>query len=136
MVNGSLKPSLSHRSLPLPEEMFSSGQGFWWSPKGKYLAYIESNDTDVHHIEYTWFGDDQYPSTVSIPYPKVRHPPAFTPTSTDVTETCLLCVILTTVVVFVCEQPGTPNPVVKVFVVDAENATVAQAHVPTPFQDM
>lgn len=67
-------PSHSHRSFPLPEEMFSSGQGFWWSPGGKYLAYIESNDTQVQHIEYTWFGDDQYPGTITIPYPKVRHP--------------------------------------------------------------
>lgn len=54
--------------------MFSSSQGLWWSPSGKYLAYIESNDTEVHNIEYSWFGDDQYPSTVSIPYPKVGHP--------------------------------------------------------------
>lgn len=84
------------------EEMFSSGQGFWWSPNGKYLAYMESNDTQVHHIEYTWFGDEQYPGTASIPYPK----------------------------------PGTPNPKVKVFVVDTDNTTnIAQAHVPTLFQN-
>ncbi|XP_075905474.1 dipeptidyl peptidase 4 [Nelusetta ayraudi] len=84
------------------EEMFSSGQGFWWSPGGKYLAYMESNDTQVHHIEYTWFGDEQYPGTASIPYPK----------------------------------PGTPNPKVKVFVVDTDNTTnIAQAHVPTLFQN-
>lgn len=58
----------------LPEEMFSSAQGFWWSPGGKYVAYIQSNDTDVHRIEYSWYGDKQYPSTVSIPYPKVGRP--------------------------------------------------------------
>lgn len=52
--------------------MFSSGQGFWWSPGGKHVAYMESNDTEVHHIEYSWYGQEQYPSTVSIPYPKVR----------------------------------------------------------------
>ncbi|XP_053170599.1 dipeptidyl peptidase 4-like [Scomber japonicus] len=52
------------------EEMFSSTQGFWWSPGGKYVAYAEFNDTEVPHIEYTWYGDKQYPSTVSIPYPK------------------------------------------------------------------
>lgn len=64
-------PSHSHL---LPEEMFSSGQGFWWSPGGKRVAYIESNDTEVHHIEYTWYGEAQYPVTISIPYPKVGNP--------------------------------------------------------------
>lgn len=87
----------SSLSLPLPEEMFSSSQGFWWSPGGKYLAYIESNDTLVQHIEYTWFGDDQYPGTVSIPYPKVRHPLARNWAGDMQTELgrALLCVILT-----------------------------------------
>lgn len=89
-------PSQSHRSnLPLAEEMFSSGQGFWWSPNGKYLAYIESNDTQVHHIEYTWFGDEQYPGTASIPYPKVRHPLTRNSADDARTELCSLCVILT-----------------------------------------
>lgn len=129
LVNGFLNLSQSHRSLSLPEEMFSSGQAFWWSPNGKYLAYMESNDTDVQHIEYTWFGDEQYPSTVSIPYPKVRHTPA------SWTEPCSLCLILTVSVSD--KQPGTPNALVKVFVVNAEDPTnVTQAHVPTPFQDM
>uniref|UniRef100_A0A3B5MZD2 Uncharacterized protein n=1 Tax=Xiphophorus couchianus TaxID=32473 RepID=A0A3B5MZD2_9TELE len=72
------------------EEMFSSNQGFWWSPGGKYLAYAEFNDTLVHNIEYPWYGEGQYPSTISIPYPKV----------------------------------GTPNPVVKLFVVDTDNTTI------------
>ncbi|XP_072305849.1 dipeptidyl peptidase 4 [Eucyclogobius newberryi] len=52
------------------EEMFSSSQGLWWSPGGKFVAYAHFNDSLVPHIEYTWFGDQQYPSTVSIPYPK------------------------------------------------------------------
>ncbi|XP_038157924.1 dipeptidyl peptidase 4 [Cyprinodon tularosa] len=72
------------------EEMFSSNAGFWWSPGGKYLAYAEFNDTPVHNIEYSFYGDGQYPSTISIPYPK----------------------------------PGTPNPVVKLFVVDTDNTTI------------
>lgn len=57
----------------VPEEMFSSNQGLWWSPGGKNLAYAEFNDTGVHTIEYSWYGENQYPSTVSIPYPKVAH---------------------------------------------------------------
>uniref|UniRef100_A0A8D0AIZ0 Dipeptidyl-peptidase 4 n=1 Tax=Sander lucioperca TaxID=283035 RepID=A0A8D0AIZ0_SANLU len=79
------------------EEMFSSTQGLWWSPGGKYVAYAEFNDTEVHTIEYSWYGEYQYPSTVSIPYPK----------------------------------PGTPNPIVKLFVVDTDNTTtITEVFVP------
>lgn len=67
----------SHTDL-LPEEMFSSGQGLWWSPGGKRVAYVQTNDTEVHHIEYSWYGQGQYPQTVSIPYPKVGRPAAAT----------------------------------------------------------
>ncbi|KAF7669990.1 hypothetical protein LDENG_00090310 [Lucifuga dentata] len=82
------------------EEMFSSNQGLWWSPGGKYVAYVEFNDTEVHTIEYSWYGKDQYPRTVVIPYPKA----------------------------------GTPNPVVRLFVVDAANTTkTAEVVVPTSF---
>lgn len=82
------------------EEMFSSNQGLWWSPGGKNLAYAEFNDTGVHTIEYSWYGENQYPSTVSIPYPK----------------------------------PGTPNPTVKLFVVDTDNATkISEVVVPDSF---
>ncbi|XP_045904580.1 dipeptidyl peptidase 4-like [Micropterus dolomieu] len=82
------------------EEMFSSNQALWWSPGGKYVAYAEFNDTDVHTIEYSWYGENQYPSTVSIPYPK----------------------------------PGTPNPVVKLFVVDTDNTKeITEVVVPPSF---
>lgn len=85
------------------EEMFSSGQGFWWSPGGKYVAFAEFNDTKVHTIEYSWFGDNQYPSTVIIPYPK----------------------------------PGTPNPIVKLFVVDTDNvANINEVVVPATFSSV
>uniref|UniRef100_A0A672I2G1 Dipeptidyl peptidase 4-like n=1 Tax=Salarias fasciatus TaxID=181472 RepID=A0A672I2G1_SALFA len=87
-----------HPDWVYEEEMFSSNQGLWWSPGGKYVAYIQSNDTLVHTIEYSWYGDEQYPSTVSLPYPK----------------------------------PGTPNPVVKLFVVDSDNTTqISEVLVPT-----
>lgn len=56
------------------EEMFSSTQALWWSPAGKRVAYAQFNDTEVPHIEYTWFGDNQYPVTVSVPYPKAGAP--------------------------------------------------------------
>ncbi|XP_076579764.1 dipeptidyl peptidase 4-like [Chaetodon auriga] len=83
------------------EEMFSSTQGLWWSPGGKYVAYVETNDTEVHIIEYTWYGHEQYPSTVHIPYPK----------------------------------PGTPNPTVKLFVVDTDNVTkITEVVVPDSYR--
>ncbi|XP_076004944.1 dipeptidyl peptidase 4-like isoform X2 [Genypterus blacodes] len=81
------------------EEMFSTSQGLWWSPGGKRLAYMESNDTDVHSIEYSWYGKDQYPRTVVIPYPK----------------------------------PGTPNPIVKLFVVDAAKLVKTQVVIPPSY---
>ncbi|XP_012705056.2 dipeptidyl peptidase 4 [Fundulus heteroclitus] len=85
------------------EEMFSSNRGFWWSPGGKYLAYAEFNDTLVHNIEYSWYGEGQYPTTISIPYPK----------------------------------PGTPNPVVKLFVVDTDNTTIfTEVVVPAVFREI
>uniref|UniRef100_A0A8C6TGF2 Dipeptidyl-peptidase 4 n=1 Tax=Neogobius melanostomus TaxID=47308 RepID=A0A8C6TGF2_9GOBI len=52
------------------EEMFSSARGLWWSPGGKFVAYAQFNVSQVPHIEYPWFGNGHYPSTVSIPYPK------------------------------------------------------------------
>ncbi|XP_072300448.1 dipeptidyl peptidase 4 [Eucyclogobius newberryi] len=52
------------------EEVFASNGALWWSTSGLYLAYAEFNDTQVHKIEYTWYGSEQYPETVAIPYPK------------------------------------------------------------------
>ncbi|TRY66185.1 hypothetical protein DNTS_028296 [Danionella cerebrum] len=52
------------------EEVFASNEALWWSPGGKYLAYLQVNDTGVQNIEYTLYGNEQYPVTVLIPYPK------------------------------------------------------------------
>uniref|UniRef100_A0A673CR59 Dipeptidyl peptidase 4-like n=1 Tax=Sphaeramia orbicularis TaxID=375764 RepID=A0A673CR59_9TELE len=52
------------------EEVFASNGAIWWSPNGNYLAYAEFNDTEVHKLEYSWYGNEQYPETVAIPYPK------------------------------------------------------------------
>uniref|UniRef100_A0A673CUL1 Dipeptidyl peptidase 4-like n=1 Tax=Sphaeramia orbicularis TaxID=375764 RepID=A0A673CUL1_9TELE len=54
------------------EEVFASNGAIWWSPNGNYLAYAEFNDTEVHKLEYSWYGNEQYPETVAIPYPKVK----------------------------------------------------------------
>uniref|UniRef100_A0A4W4FPJ3 Uncharacterized protein n=1 Tax=Electrophorus electricus TaxID=8005 RepID=A0A4W4FPJ3_ELEEL len=71
------------------EEMFSSNYALWWSPTGKYLAFAKFNDTNVHTIEYPWYGEGQYPETIYIPYPK----------------------------------SGTPNPTVRLLVVDTANVS-------------
>lgn len=52
------------------EEVFASNGALWWSTNGAYLVYAEFNDTLVHRMEYTWYGNEQYPETVSLPYPK------------------------------------------------------------------
>lgn len=56
----------------IPEEVFASNGAIWWSTKGKFLAYAEFNDTEVQQVEYTWYGAEQYPHTVAVPYPKVQ----------------------------------------------------------------
>uniref|UniRef100_A0A8C2F132 Dipeptidyl-peptidase 4 n=1 Tax=Cyprinus carpio TaxID=7962 RepID=A0A8C2F132_CYPCA len=54
------------------EEMFSTNFALWWSPNGRFVAYARFNDSGVHNIEYTWYGEGQYPETVLVPYPKVK----------------------------------------------------------------
>ncbi|TRZ00995.1 hypothetical protein DNTS_033379 [Danionella cerebrum] len=46
----------------------------WWSPNGRFVAYAEFNDSEVYNIEYTWYGEGQYPDTVFVPYPKAGTP--------------------------------------------------------------
>ncbi|KAJ0070449.1 hypothetical protein NL108_010695, partial [Boleophthalmus pectinirostris] len=52
------------------EEVFASNGALWWSTNSLYLTYAEFNDSLVHRIEYSWYGSEQYPETVSVPYPK------------------------------------------------------------------
>ncbi|XP_035879282.1 prolyl endopeptidase FAP isoform X2 [Phyllostomus discolor] len=52
------------------EEMLATKYALWWSPNGKFLAYAEFNDTDIPVIAYSYYGDEQYPRTINIPYPK------------------------------------------------------------------
>ena len=58
-------------SPSISEEVFASNGALWWSSTGKFLAYAEFNDTDVHKVEFSWYGAAQYPETVAFPYPKV-----------------------------------------------------------------
>ncbi|XP_069472422.1 prolyl endopeptidase FAP [Ambystoma mexicanum] len=52
------------------EEMLGTKFALWWSPNGKFLAYVEFNDSAIPVIEYSFYGEEQYPRTVTIPYPK------------------------------------------------------------------
>ncbi|XP_041662359.1 dipeptidyl peptidase 4 [Cheilinus undulatus] len=52
------------------EEVFASNGAIWWSTTSSLLAYAEFNDTDVHKVEFSWYGSEQYPETVAVPYPK------------------------------------------------------------------
>ncbi|XP_054827355.1 prolyl endopeptidase FAP [Eublepharis macularius] len=52
------------------EEMLAVKYALWWSPNGKNLAYIQFDDTDIPIIEYSYYGEDQYPRKITIPYPK------------------------------------------------------------------
>uniref|UniRef100_A0A452H3A4 Uncharacterized protein n=1 Tax=Gopherus agassizii TaxID=38772 RepID=A0A452H3A4_9SAUR len=52
------------------EEMLAVKYALWWSPNGKFIAYVEFNDTDIPIIEYSYYGEDQYPRKITIPYPK------------------------------------------------------------------
>ncbi|XP_069080360.1 prolyl endopeptidase FAP-like isoform X3 [Pleurodeles waltl] len=52
------------------EEMLGTKFALWWSPNGRFVAYVEFNDTGIPVIEYSFYGDEQYPRTITIPYPK------------------------------------------------------------------
>lgn len=52
------------------EEVFASNGAIWWSSTGRFLAYAEIDDTDVPKVEFSWYGSEQYPETVALPYPK------------------------------------------------------------------
>uniref|UniRef100_A0A8D2L2E7 Fibroblast activation protein alpha n=1 Tax=Varanus komodoensis TaxID=61221 RepID=A0A8D2L2E7_VARKO len=52
------------------EEMLAVKYALWWSPHAKNLAYIQFNDTEIPVIEYSFYGEKQYPRKITIPYPK------------------------------------------------------------------
>ncbi|XP_063174365.1 prolyl endopeptidase FAP isoform X3 [Candoia aspera] len=52
------------------EEMLATKYALWWSPNGKNIAYIEFNDTGIPVIEYSYYGENQYPRKITLPYPK------------------------------------------------------------------
>jgi len=54
------------------EEVLESNEAFWSEKSGKYLAWAEFNDKDVHTIEIPRYGDlnDPYPEQLKVSYPK------------------------------------------------------------------
>lgn len=58
------------------EEMLSSASAFWYSPDGKFIAFISLNETGVGTYTIPYYMDDQkiapvYPKELKLRYPKV-----------------------------------------------------------------
>ena len=52
--------------LAVAEEMVFTTNNIFWSPDSRFLAYLVTNDTLVDKIEYSVYGDFQYPDMVNI----------------------------------------------------------------------
>lgn len=53
------------------EEEFAFWKAFWWSPDGKKLAFLRSDESDVKEFTMTKYNDEMYPEYVTFKYPKV-----------------------------------------------------------------
>ncbi|MBZ0207081.1 MAG: S9 family peptidase [Flavobacteriales bacterium] len=53
------------------EEEFEFTQGYEWSPDGKKILYLRSDESAVKEFDLTMYKDQLYPSTYSFKYPKV-----------------------------------------------------------------
>nr|XP_008117198.1 PREDICTED: prolyl endopeptidase FAP [Anolis carolinensis] len=56
--------------LILSRKMLAVKYALWWSPNAKNVAYLQFNDTEIPVIEYSYYGDSQYPRKITFPYPK------------------------------------------------------------------
>ena len=58
--------------LSSTEEVLNSNHALWFSPDGRYLAYIQFNDTLVNWYQFPWYGNrkNSYTTIRSIAYPK------------------------------------------------------------------
>ncbi|CAL8368837.1 unnamed protein product [Arctogadus glacialis] len=52
------------------EEVLASNEAVWWSTSSRFLAFLQINDSQVHSVEFTFYGSEQYPVTRAVPYPK------------------------------------------------------------------
>jgi len=58
------------------EEVFGSRSTFWWSPDGKYIAFLSFNETGVETFRVPYYMNSQavapsYPRELELRYPKV-----------------------------------------------------------------
>uniref|UniRef100_H9GUU0 Uncharacterized protein n=1 Tax=Anolis carolinensis TaxID=28377 RepID=H9GUU0_ANOCA len=56
--------------IPDWRKMLAVKYALWWSPNAKNVAYLQFNDTEIPVIEYSYYGDSQYPRKITFPYPK------------------------------------------------------------------
>ncbi|KAF3911629.1 Seprase [Arthrobotrys entomopaga] len=61
------------------EEILSDRKALWWSPDGKYLAFLSFDDTKVETYRVPYYMDGQkvapsYPHELKLRYPKVGSP--------------------------------------------------------------
>ncbi len=55
------------------EEIFGDSSALWWSPNGKFLSFLRTNDTNVPLFPIPYFvenSNDIYPTLLNIKYPK------------------------------------------------------------------
>ncbi|KAF4523193.1 hypothetical protein B566_EDAN002451 [Ephemera danica] len=80
------------------EEVLGSNEALWFSSDGKKLAYMSFDDTGVHSMTWPWYGEA---SNFAFQYPltvSIKYP-----------------------------KPGTPNPIVKLSLIDLVKATEGNA---------
>ncbi|KAJ7354852.1 hypothetical protein OS493_029858 [Desmophyllum pertusum] len=60
----------------MQQEVLNSDHALWFSPEGRYLAYIQFNDTEVNWYKFPWYGDrkNSYTTIREIAYPKPGYP--------------------------------------------------------------
>ncbi len=52
------------------EEEFAIAKGFFWSPKGDYIAFLRFDEGEVAEFNMPMFGSDLYPKDYRFKYPK------------------------------------------------------------------
>lgn len=82
------------------EEVLNAEYALYFSKNGKFLTYIEFDDSNVKDFVFPWYGSssNEYTKQHRIAYPK----------------------------------PGTPNPLIKVKVIDLSTPGGAAIEVPKP----
>lgn len=85
------------------EEVFSADSALWWSPDGKYVAFLRSNESQVEEFPIPYFMGNKHAHGHAAKYPKmsyIKYP-----------------------------KPGTPNPTVALMLLDVAHNEVFEAKV-------